>query len=379
MSDSPVPLEPNRRRREFLPELESLRGAAALLVAAFHSSQSPWAEGQKLLSHAPDWHLPINRAFVQLCGALFNGHGAVVFFFVLSGFVLSGSFERGPQRIGAAARRFFVGRVFRIYPAVIATIIIFASVFWISGLGIPDVPGSEYTPVQLLRNMLLLEASVDGVMWSLQVELLAAPIIFAAAIAARRWGVTGTLALAVVLVGVGFHGGASRALGPGAPSLGLLYTFVLGMLVFQLRAHTAHWMRLVPPSLLLTGMLALFFGARPVIGGANWGPFFEAVAAAVFIAIVTCRHSKKWQCLRWPPLRFYGRISYSLYLLHPLTLIVAWRMQATLATLLQAGVPTALVVIAVFIISTAIITPLAWLSWRLIELPGNAIGNRVRD
>jgi peptidoglycan/LPS O-acetylase OafA/YrhL len=378
MSGSPVPLQADERPRSFVPELECLRGIAALLVAAFHAGQSPWEGKQQLLSQAPDWHLPINRALVQLCGAIFNGHGAVIVFFVLSGFVLSGSLERGPQQIGRAAWRFFIGRVFRIYPAAIVTVAIFAAVFWLFGLGIPGVNAAAYAPDQLLRNALLLEASINGVMWSLQVELLAAPIIFAAYVAHRRWGVTPTIILAVVLLGLGFHGPSTRILTPSGPSLALLYTFPLGVLVHQLRSPISRWLRDRSVGAWLAAITLIFFCARPVIGRNNWGALVEALAAASFIGMISLQRSNNIARLRWPMLRFYGRISFSFYLLHPLTLLVIWRMPDVLSALLSSGVPTALVAIAVFVASTAVITPLAWLSWRFVELPGTAIGSRLR-
>jgi len=50
--------------------------------------------------------------------ALLNAIGAVNLFFVLSGFVLAASIERGPPQIGAAAYRFVMARVFRLFPAI---------------------------------------------------------------------------------------------------------------------------------------------------------------------------------------------------------------------------------------------------------------------
>jgi peptidoglycan/LPS O-acetylase OafA/YrhL len=68
--------------------------------------------------------------------------------------------------------------------------------------------------------------------------------------------------------------------------------------------------------------------------------------------------------------RFYGRISYSLYILHPLTLIVIWHIPDAIAAALAAGVPCLVVAALLPVLSIATITPLAWAIWRFVERPG---------
>src|SRR5947208_2819432 len=75
----------------FYPRLEALRGVAALTVAAFHSWQSIWIDATGhtrnfFSSGGTAWAERFGEELLRIFG---NGHGAVVLFFVISGFVLS--------------------------------------------------------------------------------------------------------------------------------------------------------------------------------------------------------------------------------------------------------------------------------------------------
>ena len=84
-----------------------MRGIAALTVALMHVSSS----FVDLPGHsAPD------RAGLFVIQALSNGYGAVVAFFVISGFVLARSLDRNFDIV-----RFVTARVLRLYPAAITT------------------------------------------------------------------------------------------------------------------------------------------------------------------------------------------------------------------------------------------------------------------
>jgi peptidoglycan/LPS O-acetylase OafA/YrhL len=72
-------------RDSFSPEIESLRGIAALMVAGLHSFQYWFAFRQ------PEAVKTANQVSQFFIGA---GGSAVTLFFVISGFVLIGSIER---------------------------------------------------------------------------------------------------------------------------------------------------------------------------------------------------------------------------------------------------------------------------------------------
>ena len=128
VADRPIKFGHDQRQRQFFPRIESWRGLAALMVASAHSWQSPWrdASGQLRNFYVPavDVDGPVLAAITPYFRIFNNGGGAVAAFFVISGFVLALSLERGPNDLPTSGSRFFLSRVFRIYPAIIATVVI---------------------------------------------------------------------------------------------------------------------------------------------------------------------------------------------------------------------------------------------------------------
>jgi len=66
--------------------------------------------------------------------------------------------------------------------------------------------------------------------------------------------------------------------------------------------------------------------------------------------------------------RFYGRISYSFYLFHPIGLALASR------TIGAAGLSPSIAVATIFLLTLIYTTPMAWLSWRAVEKPFMRLG-----
>jgi peptidoglycan/LPS O-acetylase OafA/YrhL len=363
----------------FHPRLEALRGLAALAVAAFHSWYAPWldVEGrahQFLAADPSDGPLPrLARFFGRIIA---NGDGAVVIFFVLSGFVLAGSLERGPAQLLPAGRRFLIARLFRIYPAIAATVIMFAVAFWLTGKQL--MGADSFSPAKLLSNMLLLEVSIDPVMWSLQVEVLAIPLVFAAYFIFRRWGMPALGALSALLIGLSFSGGWQNAI-PGVHQFGTVFAFMLGVMAYVLAPPLLRqWSpRTAQIALVITAVA--FFATRPLVGfTSNWSVILEATFGAAIVALLAFAKSNKQNALLDSSLaRFYGKISYSFYLVHPLTLLVLWSEPALLGRPIASGVPEGVVAVLLFVGSTLAVTPLAWAMQRWIERPGIAAGRSI--
>ena len=97
----------NRR----IPALEGLRGLAAAIVVVRHTTNA---------IALPDG---ARRALLEGPWApLLDAQAAVALFFVLSGFVLAGSLERGVTR--SDTLQFWVKRIFRIHPPYVAALIL---------------------------------------------------------------------------------------------------------------------------------------------------------------------------------------------------------------------------------------------------------------
>jgi peptidoglycan/LPS O-acetylase OafA/YrhL len=126
-------------------------------------------------------------------------------------------------------------------------------------------------------------------------------------------------------------------------------------------------------------MLVGFVASRPVLGGAsNWAALAEAAFGAVVVAFLAFgRIGAPGRAFDLGVVRFFGRVSYSFYLLHPLTLIVMWNMPETLSAIIRLGVPAVVVAVALFVLSTAAITPLSWVIFRWVERPGVAAGRAL--
>ena len=361
----------------FVPELESLRGIAALIVASYHASSAYTASNLVLWADPRSWTNPVWSGLFWLDRAVSNGLGAVNVFFVLSGFVLASSIQRGPQSIGPAARHFFVARIFRLFPAIISTVLLFCVIYWLTGAMIPEHAPEIYRPVSIIRNMLLIDWNIDGVMWSLQVEALAIPLIFVVTLGQQRFGAKFT-ALTIFLLALPALRPQRYLVAHGA-FITYFYAFVFGIGAHLSGPHLARWLGRRRLTFVIIALLLLFCLPRPFLGFlSRWARLAECVSAVAVIALLVYGSgSGLKRVLNWPVIRFYGRISYSFYLLHPLTLLIIWKIPGSLSRLLDAGVPAIVIAFVLTISSILAITPLAWLSWRFIEIPGIAAGRRL--
>jgi peptidoglycan/LPS O-acetylase OafA/YrhL len=338
-------------QRQFLPRIEALRGLAALTVALVHITL-PWLTVQP--------RGVLDQAGLFALKAMSNGFGAVVAFFVISGFVLARSLDRDFR-----AARFVRARILRLFPAVISAIALFALLFYAFGFNLYAEEGAVIAPLNIVANMLLLHTDIDVVMWSLKAELAATPLIFLCVWLYRRYGEWPVTAIAWVLFGLSFLGQYRHALGTDT-NLTALYAFPLGILVHFKGAGLVK--RLTPGGVALAAVVSVgvFWACSFFKFDGIWTALVECMSAVVLVALIAYRADVPlFAPLDRPVVRFYGRISYSFYLLHP----YLW---------LQFGsLPLTLVLIASFLFSLLFATPLAWLSWRFVEVPAIKWNSRL--
>lgn len=346
-----------------LGTLDSLRGIAALVVVFHHCAS---------ITIASAGGTKFGRIFeVYLINA---GHPAVILFFVLSGFVLALQFFK---RQTPPYFSFVIKRVFRIYPALLASVVISAILFAAIGNQISGVPWAEQAWLSppsidhLLRYIYLPAASpadidLNGATWSLAYEIrisLLMPLI-AWAVSQFRW----TFPLALLAMG---------SIGAALNSEGLDYPLILG--------------GSVSGSLLISAYYAgcFFIGAQ----GAKWhlqgflpGIWRPLELSVVGIAIFTLlrvhndvvaslmslmliamalRGSISQVVLGFWPLRWLGRVSYSLYLIHcPIIYaLLAFRGRVSDLTVCAAAIVLSLLC--------------AEILYRCCEMPGIALGARL--
>lgn len=360
----------------FIPELEATRGIAALIVAGFHVSQTKFKIGDqefRLMAAARDSAFAIEAALADLFHPFLLGIPAVWYFFVLSGFVLAASLARDVRPIPASAWRFAVRRLCRIYPTIIAVILAFAALYFTTGLALQPTYGF----VEIVSNMLLLTNTIDGVTWSMQAEVLATPVIFLGFVFWRRGSTVALFALAVILTSLSFSGDWNRLMGR-VSITEPLYAFVFGVITYATGRRVVERVDPRYHGLCMAGAVLVFFYAGPVLGSSKYVMVAKITAAAVLIGFLAFGQNRTAsRMLGVSAVRFLGRVSYSFYLLHPLTLTVIWHQPTFFGTLVKAGIPTGVLILGLSIASTLAVLPLAYLSYRFVELPGIALGRRL--
>lgn len=137
-----------------LATLDLLRLVAALAVVAFH-----------FLFRGTAGVPMMDTAFPEAAGVAIHGYLGVHLFFLISGFVIAWSAE------GRDWRSFAIARVVRLYPAFLVCMSLTFALLWLAAD--PRMPVSA---VQYLANLLILAPAagqpfVDGVYWSIVLEI----------------------------------------------------------------------------------------------------------------------------------------------------------------------------------------------------------------
>ncbi|OYU91833.1 MAG: hypothetical protein CFE29_02990 [Bradyrhizobiaceae bacterium PARB1] len=359
-------------RRQFYPNLEVARGIAALMVALFHAGQMTYLADGAARSLIPSIRDPFTWP-AQIARVFANGPGAVIFFFALSGFVLTMVLEQSKGSRASISLRFAVGRIFRIYPAVVSTLALFFIAYLVSGRSLATP--SEFEPVRLALNALLLIKSIDGVMWSLQVEMAAVPLLLAVYFGWQRLGFAAIFWPYIVLLGLSFVGTWNHLFGdPG--QFGQIYAFLAGMTVYLYGQR--YVATLARPWLWTLAAVIAFLATRHIVGWSSYFTYwFEATFASAIVALLAFGVQASASAAWYRALQFIGRVSFSFYLLHPITMAFGADLSPALSYLVNAGLHPLGVAALLLIGSTALILPIAWVQYRLVELPMVSAGKAM--
>lgn len=362
--------------------LDALRGIAAFLVLTFHCAlifpgfNAP-GNPLRLAAWLEPWAW---LKFTPLRLLVSAGPPAVVLFFTLSGFVLSLPFLRSTR--GPSYAAFAIKRVCRIYPpfaaAVLASAVLYAvlepapipslspwfnTVLWDRPLSV------DYVFRNLMLTGLPHDMTLDLVMWSLVHELrisLIFPLLF---VLTRRWPVAATAASLVLAVIC-----TAALAGQEASSLGttlvdtarFIPMFVAGIVIAghvdRVRSAVARlpgW----TVAVLWLGSVALLLAPGPTLS--IYYDFVWGVGAVGLVAL-TVGSVRANRLLAAPPLVWLGRISYSLYLIHPPLLIAAVHVT-------HGRLPLWVTIVGIVPLSLAC----AALMYRFVEQPSISLGRRL--
>ena len=345
--------------------LDGLRGWAAVSVVLYHGMLNYDPALVTKVMDPPSYLLHPSQLIEKFSLTLFNGEAAVIIFFVLSGFVLQKSLQKHPRLVRQQAVNFTLRRIFRLMPAVIASVV---AVFLLKySLATSErIPPPDFS--LLFENITMINTTLHGVTWTLQVELLAVPIIFVISALARKFGFL-AIALSVIYA---IAATQNPALTFGLPNLHLgLLPFALGMLMAtpECKILFAGSHRGSGVACLGMYLFARFF----VYHGQITAGLAQNMMAALLIGILAYSE-RDWfsQFLSSPISQFLGRISFSLYLFAPVVgSAIVFALSSLIGIEPRFAVPAGILVGSVIAVATI---PIAVLAERFVERPGIRFG-----
>lgn len=365
-----------------IEELDSIRGLAALTVVFGHIV---------LVSEIP--MLSVISSKYSPLSILTNGHAAVMMFFLLSGLVLSLPFLKGRDIPYGA---FLMKRFFRIYIPYVFSITSAIVVYSIlTGGGIDSL--SEWfnnswkdtiTVKSIFEHILLIgnfnTDLYNNVIWSLIHEMRISILFPLLAILLVKFNWKMVLGICIGLSGIsGING-----LFPLDPSIGFrtsfmetihfISIFLIGGLIAKYReelkniynrfSRNTKWLLMFVAFILYTysGFMKAI-GNR--IGLSAYNDIFSdytSVAGAAIFLVFALGSKKVSHVLLYKPVKYLGKLSYSLYLYHLIVLF-------SLIYILHEKLSLGLIYIMTLIISIII----AALSYRFIEVNSIKIGHKL--
>lgn len=287
--------------------LDSLRGVAALGVAAYHLHGGGVLFDNALIDHA--WVL-------------------VDFFFVLSGFVIAANYgERLAGRFSLSC--FMLLRLGRLYPLHLFVLALYVllelgqMILALPGMTMREPFAGQHSPGALLLTVLLLQGfTLDNAMgwnaqsWSISVELW---LYLAMALAWRSLGGKAWLAAgAAALAGL-----ATFALGYQGLTVPLTFGLLRGVIGFGLgvvawRIWQSGTFRL--PAWSEAALLAATGAAIVWLPPLDWRLVLLDPLFALVVLVFAAERGTVSQWLRSAPLVWCGTLSYSIYLIHPMVM-----------------------------------------------------------
>lgn len=340
--------------KQRLLALDGLRAYAALVVIIYHAILLFDRELIQRVLLKTFWEVDASDIWAKVWLSTFDGAAAVELFFLLSGCVLIRSLDTAKGTWLSVSVSFAIKRALRIYPGLIPCVAVTAA-----------VTPTAFSWGDIAGNMALWNFDIVGPSWTLQVEMLAIPLLLIVGLLHRKWGAWGILAALIVALIARKNQQVFVA-----PLLGQFgYLFVLGSLVpsqvGRVAASTAKPVGWIP-------VVLAFVFLRQCVGGMDL-----ATAALGFVLLALLYHDDRAATApvfvsRVP--QFLGKVSFGIYLWNVPFFYMPYLLPKALWSL---DPVTAGLIIAAVIVPSSIL--LATLSYRLIEVPGIALGTRLTN
>jgi peptidoglycan/LPS O-acetylase OafA/YrhL len=353
-------------RLEFL---DAIRGIASFIV---------------LIQHYVEQHF---RSFaVEANNYISLGRAGVVTFFVVSGFVIPMSIERRGD-----LRAFWIARVFRLYPAYLLSMISLVICYFVlrgpteasgmlGGAKLPDDWRTWAVNFSLLQFFFQRKIpgirfdaeNINPVAWTLGVEWM---IYIGCALLFWMKGLKKMWVVAAAAFAVGFLPALYRpwkvgASGPYVEPM-LIWYAVIGLAIYRVLHNETDKKTGVFWSIVMVALVGgalylnriLHFPVAPAEFTATWITEVNSalLAFGIFMGGVALRAKAMPKWLTW-----LGQISYSLYLLHGLTMIIPMVIPGLMS-----------VPYLSMLIQAAVAVGLSALCYKYIEAPGIALGKKL--
>lgn len=354
-----------------------LRGPAALAVLMGHFLHNAWYMRPLVDTFAsvdmPKENVVPTPALAQWLSAIpyFDwGAFGVAVFFLVSGFVIPISLKR------YSVSGFLIGRIFRIWPTYIAGLSVTLGSIYLAGVhfGRPFPYGFKEVAIHYVPGLrdLLWSTNIDGVIWTLEIEIKFYVVCAAAAALIRResaWLFTIPVAIAIAcMLATGYldaHGISSR-LSQIVAALTLSGQFLIYMFIGTTVAFVMNKSITLPRATVIGGVLVGLFVTTALRGpwrGLNVPLAAHGSALALFLLTAWLWRPQKSPAV----LRFLANISYPLYASHIALGYVL------IALVLQSGGGPALAVA----VGMAIPILVAWAVHYAVEAPTHRLGQRL--
>lgn len=358
-----------------------MRGIAALCVAVGHSF-TVMSNGR---IEEPHFALRAGNAFLAAGEILVQPNTAVVFFYVLSGFVLGEALRRRTSGGLRHVTAFAVRRLWRLLPVMWLSIL-FAAVVALTVRHAPFEGATAWfrqflsvavSPGILVRNFLGLSYSINSVLWSIQIELAMIALLPPMAWLSERTGAwTDGIVIALLYLVSLFLWGA-------VPNFVMFaYCFYFGVTLPKFLSTPATAACLGNGFGLLVALALLVPVEYLYVSNHLWMPykfFVDTLVSGYVLGFILLRADcTRARFLDHPVLVWLGDISYSFYCFAmPVLILVAWALlmivpQSFAVTDLGANV----IVLACLLLGVAVSLALAKISFRRIESPCIAIGRQ---